>query len=181
MSHRKIYRRNRLNRKNKNYHRYRINNIVYLHNIIIAAICEYLLDQEDCERLILVLNVNSDQYKHLYTVYNNPNTCPKNAMYIDTDLSFNDKISSMPSNLRTIKFYGDFNQEIYAWSSKLTHIRLSASYNKPLHNLPETLIKIYVDEDYVYLNDLKNMLGNKVVVRDVHYYNSNAHFIAHFM
>lgn len=175
MSRHKIYRRNRLNRKNKNYHRYRINNIVHLHNIVIATICEYLFDHEDCEHLILALNVKSDQYKQLYTIYNNPNTCPKNTLYIETDLSFNDEIPSMPSNLRSIKFYGEFNHEISKWPSKLTHIRLNAKYNKQLYNLPKNLIEICVDKEYIYLNDLKNMLGNKIVVRDFHYYNLGAY------
>jgi hypothetical protein len=113
----------------------------------------------DYWNFINAIGVDEIKYLHLYSVYDDINTCPTMARYIKTHVSFNDKIIRMPSNLLLISFGDHFNQEISYWPQTITHIQFGLHYDNMIYNLPNSLVEIKMYVKYKYLNDIGQMIG----------------------
>jgi hypothetical protein len=75
---------------------------------------------------------------------------------------YNQEIKEWSSCLTHITFGKHYNKEIKKWPSHITHITIGEYYLEHISSLPECLVEINVHVEYVYLNELVSLVGNKV-------------------
>jgi hypothetical protein len=144
---------------------------------IIATVCEYIFDINDqvdidknrndtktCEHFINAIGMISDKYKHLFTIYNYPDSYNINARYMRIFSS--NGIINLPPKLVSLELDMLYQDEfvINMWPNTLIRFEIGMFYDKKLCDIPNSIIKIKVHRTYLYLDDLFKMYGNKIIV-----------------
>lgn len=145
---------------------------------IIATVCEYIFDINDhanidenrydtetCEHFINAVGMISDKYKHLFTIYNYPDSYNINARYMRIFSS--NGIINLPPKLISLELGMLYQDEliINTWPTTISQLEIGMFYDKKLCDIPNSIIKIIVHRMYMYLDDLLKMYGTKIIIR----------------
>ncbi len=90
--------------------------------------------------------------------------CPSNIESIYFGSQFNQPVNNLPPNLKKLKIGRDFCQSLKNLPSSIEHIELYNNYNNTIDNLPTNIKYLTLNKKYPYLDMLKKIYPDLLLI-----------------